>query len=81
MAKLKQLVAQYVLALEDKTSVRIPDAHSGVCEMKTYEAYVRTMPDGIIVRTIIHAENSQAAYFLLQGQYGQNNVVHLPREV
>ena len=49
--------------------------------MKTYEAYVRTMPDGIIVRTIIHAENSQAAYFLLQGQYGSNNVVHLPREV
>lgn len=26
-------------------------------------------------------DNSQAAYFLLQGQYGANNVVHLPTEV
>jgi len=49
--------------------------------MKTFEAYVRIQSSGYIVKTVVQAENSQAAYFLLQGQYGQNNVVHLPREV
>jgi hypothetical protein len=49
--------------------------------MKTFEAYVRIQSSGYIVKAIIQAENSQAAYFLLQGQYGQNNVVHLPHEV
>ena len=49
--------------------------------MKTFEAHVRIQSSGYIVNTVVQAENSQAAYFLLQGQYGQNNVVHLPREV
>ncbi|MBU3613304.1 hypothetical protein ICN46_00140 [Polynucleobacter sp. Latsch14-2] len=49
--------------------------------MRTFEAYVRIESSGYIVKTVIKAENSQAAYFLLQGQYGQNNVVHSPREI
>jgi hypothetical protein len=47
--------------------------------MKTFEAYVRA--GGFIVKTIVVAENSQAAYFLLQGQYGNDNIVHFPAEV
>lgn len=49
--------------------------------MKQYEAYVRTQDSGYIVKTLVMAEDSQAAYFLLQSQYGSNNVVHLPQEV
>lgn len=47
--------------------------------MKTFEAYVRA--GGFVVKTIVMADNSQDAYFLLQGQYGLNNIVHLPTEV
>jgi hypothetical protein len=47
--------------------------------MKTYEAYVRA--NGYVVKTRVFADNSQAAYFLLIGQYGQANIVHLPIEV
>lgn len=47
--------------------------------MKTFEAYVRA--GGFVVKTIVMADNSQAAYFLLQGQYGMSNIVHLPMEV
>ena len=47
--------------------------------MKTFEAYVRA--GGYVVKTLVMADNSQAAYFLLQGQYGLNNIVHLPTEV
>ena len=47
--------------------------------MKTYEAYVRAI--GYVVKTRVIADNSQAAYFLLIGQYGQTNIVHLPIEV
>jgi hypothetical protein len=47
--------------------------------MKTFEAYVRA--GGIVVKTHIVASNSQDAYFLLQGQYGKDNIVHLPTEV
>jgi hypothetical protein len=49
--------------------------------MRTFEAYVRIESSGYIVKAVIKAENSQAAYFLLQGQYGQNNVVHSQREI
>lgn len=49
--------------------------------MKTFEAYVRTMPSGQVIKARVMAENDQAAFFLLQGQYGQNNVVHFPNEV
>ena len=47
--------------------------------MKTFEAYVRA--GGFIVKTVVVADDSQAAYFLLQGQYGKDNIVHLPTEV
>ena len=49
--------------------------------MNTYEAYVRIECNGMIVKTRINAENIQQAYYLLQGQYGENNIVHLPLEV
>jgi hypothetical protein len=49
--------------------------------MKTYEAYVRIQPQGWVVKTRVIAESSQDAYFLLQGQYGADNIVHLPAEV
>ena len=49
--------------------------------MNTYEAYVRVELNNMVIKTMIRAENSQQAYFLLQGQYGQNNVVHMPREI
>ena len=47
--------------------------------MRTFEAYVRA--GGFVVKTRVVAENSQDAYFLLQGQYGKDNIVHLPTEV
>jgi hypothetical protein len=47
--------------------------------MKTYDAYVRA--NGYVVKTRVFAAHSQAAYFLLIGQYGQTNIVHLPIEV
>jgi hypothetical protein len=49
--------------------------------MNTYEAYVRIECNGMVVKTYVNAESSQQAYFLLQGQYGENNIVHLPSEV
>lgn len=49
--------------------------------MKTFEAYVRIQPQGWVVKTQIVADDSQDAYFLLQGQYGAENIVHLPTEV
>jgi hypothetical protein len=47
--------------------------------MKTFEAYVRA--NGYIVKTRIVADNSQDAYFLLQGLFGAENIVHLPAEI
>jgi hypothetical protein len=47
--------------------------------MKTFEAYVRA--NGYVVKTRIMASSSQDAYFLLIGQYGVENIVHLPMEV
>jgi hypothetical protein len=47
--------------------------------MRTFEAYVRA--NGYVVKTRVMAESSQDAYFLLQGQYGADNIVHLPVEV
>lgn len=46
--------------------------------MNTYEAYVRTQPSNIVVKTQVQADSNQAALFLLQGMYGAHNVVHLP---
>mgnify|MGYP007031261776 FL=1 len=47
--------------------------------MRTFEAYVRA--NGYVVKTRVMAESSQDAYFLLQGQYGADNIVHLPVEI
>jgi hypothetical protein len=47
--------------------------------MKTFEAYIRV--NGCVVKTRIVADNGQDALYLLQGQYGADNVVHLPIEV
>jgi len=49
--------------------------------MKQFVAYVRIQPSGLVIKTMVMAENNQAVNFLLQGQYGQNNVTHLPQEV
>lgn len=49
--------------------------------MNPYEAYVRITCNGMVVKTQVLADNPQAAYFLLQGQYGENNIVHLPTQV
>jgi hypothetical protein len=47
--------------------------------MKTFQAYV--WAGGYVVKTLVFADSSQSAYFLLQGQYGADNIVHLPTEV
>ena len=47
--------------------------------MKTFEAYVRA--NGYVVKTRIVADGVQQAIFLLQGQYGADNIIHLPSEV
>lgn len=49
--------------------------------MKKYESYIRTPANGAIFKTMVMAENSQAAYLLLQSLYGKDNVIHLPQEV
>ena len=49
--------------------------------MNTYEAYVRIYANDMIVKTWVMAEDSQQAYFLLQGQYGEDNVVYFPQQV
>jgi hypothetical protein len=46
--------------------------------MKTYEAYVRTQPSNMVMKTQVQADSNQAALFLLQGMYGAHNIVHLP---
>ncbi len=49
--------------------------------MNTFEAYVRIACSGVIIKTWVLADNAQDAYCLLQGQYGENNIVHLPTKV
>lgn len=49
--------------------------------MKTYQAYVRIMPANYIVKTQVFADGLQQAIFILQGQFGADNLVHLPTEV
>ena len=49
--------------------------------MNTYEASVRIQSSGMVINTLITAENSMQAYFLLQGLYGKDNVIFLPTEV
>lgn len=49
--------------------------------MKTYQAYVRIQPANNIVRTQVVADGLQQAIFILQGQFGAENIVHLPSEI
>ena len=35
----------------------------------------------MVIKTCVNAESLQQAYFLLQGLYGQDAVVHQPTEV
>ena len=49
--------------------------------MNTYQAYVRVMPANVVVKTQVVADGLQQAIFLLQGQYGSDNLVHLPTQV
>ena len=49
--------------------------------MNTYEAYVRITCNGMVIKTWIKANSNQEAYFLLQGQYGQDNIVTLPSAI
>ncbi len=46
--------------------------------METYEAMVRIQSSGMVVRTRVQANSNQDALWLLEGQYGVGNVVHLP---
>ena len=51
--------------------------------MHTYTAYVRA-PFGdstIVIETQVQAENTNAATFLLRGQYRIDNVVSIPQQV
>jgi hypothetical protein len=56
-------------------------AHLSIEEkfMNTYSAYVRA--NGFIVQTHIQANNVSDAIFLLKGQYGADNLVHLPTQI
>lgn len=47
--------------------------------MNIYSAYVRA--NGFVVQTRIYANNISDAIFLLKGQYGADNLVHLPQQV
>ena len=47
--------------------------------MHTFSAYVRA--NGYVVQTQIRASNMSDAIFLLKGQYGSDNLVHLPVQV
>jgi hypothetical protein len=52
--------------------------------MNTYVAYVRvTTASGstAVVKTMVQAENTMEANWLLEGQYGVGNVVHQPQQV
>jgi hypothetical protein len=47
--------------------------------MNTYSAYVRA--NGFVVQTRICANSVSDAIFLLKGQYGADNLVHLPQQI
>jgi len=46
--------------------------------MNTYEAMVRIASNNMYVKTRVQANSHQDALWLLEGQYGAGNVVHLP---
>lgn len=47
--------------------------------MKQFKATVKV--SGMVISTIVFAENSMLAYKLVQSLYGANNVVALPAEI
>ena len=50
----------------------------------TYQATVRvttSIGGTLVVNTQVHAEDEIAARYLLEAQYGQGNVLHLPQRV
>ena len=67
------LVVLYVLALR-----------SNAISLYTYQATVRvttSIGGTLVVTTQVQAENEIAARWLLEAQYGQGNVLHLPQRV
>ena len=67
------LVVLYVLALR-----------SNAMSLYTYQATVRvttSIGGTLVVTTQVQAENEIAARWLLEAQYGQGNVLHLPQRV
>jgi len=52
--------------------------------LSTYQATVRvttSIGGTLVVPTQVQAENEIAARWLLEAQYGQGNVLHLPQRV
>jgi hypothetical protein len=47
--------------------------------MKQFKAQVRA--SGLVVTTIVYAENTNFAIKLLQAQFGANNVIGIPAQV
>jgi hypothetical protein len=47
--------------------------------MKQFKAQVRA--SGLVVTTIVYAENTNFAIKLLQAQFGANNVISIPTQL
>ena len=54
------------------------DSKLNIC-MKQFRATVRA--SGLIVRTIVFAENANFAIKILQAQFGANNVIGIPTQL
>lgn len=59
-------------------------SRSNAMSLSTYQATVRvtsSIGGTLVVTTQVQAENEIAARWLLEAQYGQGNVLHLPQRV
>ena len=59
-------------------------SRSNAMSLFTYQATVRvtsSIGGALVVTTQVQAENEIAARWLLEAQYGQGNVLHLPQRV
>ena len=59
-------------------------SRSNAMSLSTYQATVRvtsSIGGTVVVTTQVQAENEIAARWLLEAQYGQGNVLHLPQRV
>ena len=68
-----------VLVVLSKLALR-----SNAMSLSTYQATVRvttSIGGTLVVTTQVQAENEIAARWLLEAQYGQGNVLHLPQRV